>query len=63
MNKTYSDFLNISFGVRQGYTVGPVLFDIFSNESFYFIFMASAKSFGDNKSFSLLITILKNYFD
>ena len=42
INNTYSDLLNIISGVPQGFTVGPILFNIIFNDFFYVILTASA---------------------
>ena len=50
INNTYSDLLNIISGVSQGSIVGPVLFNIFFNDFFYVILMASACNHADDNT-------------
>ena len=52
INNTYSDLLNIISGVSQGSIVGPVLFNIFINDFFFVILIASAHNYVDDNLLS-----------
>ena len=66
VNKINSTFEEIILGVPQGSVVGPVLFNIFFNNFFCFILVASAHNFADDntlssfaKTIEILISILE----
>ena len=53
INDVYSRFQNVISGVPQGSIVGPILFNCFFNDFFYFIDKASVHNFADDNSLSV----------
>ena len=53
MNNTTSEFETIMFGVPRGFIVGPILFNCFFNDFFYFIETASVHNFAGDNTLSL----------
>ena len=47
VNNIKSTFKEIIWGVPQGLIIGPILFDIFFNDFFYFLLVASAHNLAD----------------
>ena len=47
---TYSDLLDIISGVPQGSIVSPILFNVFFNDFFYVILIASAHNYADDNT-------------
>ena len=50
INNTYSDLLDIISVVSLGFIVGPILFNIFFNDFFYSILIASAHNYADDNT-------------
>ena len=50
INNIYSDLLDIKSGVPQGSIVGPILFNIFFNDFFYIILIASPHNYADDNT-------------
>ena len=50
INNTYSDLLDIISGVPQGSIVGPIFLNIFFNDFFYIILIASAHNYADDNT-------------
>ena len=55
-----STFEEIISGVLQVSFVGPILFNIFFNDFFHFILVASAHNFADNNTLSSVAKTIKN---
>ena len=53
INNVTSDFETIISGVPQGSIVGPILFNCFFNDFFYFIEKTSIHNFADGKTLSM----------
>ena len=53
INNVTSDFETIISGVPQGSIVGPILFNCFFNDFFYFIETASVHNFAGDNTLSL----------
>ena len=60
INNTYSDLLDIISGVPQGSIVSPILFNVFFNDFFYVILIASAHNYADDNT---LTSFGKTYED
>ena len=52
INNISSEFLNIISGVPQGSIAGPILFNVFINDFFFFIKKASVHNFADDSALS-----------
>ena len=50
INGTQSYFEDIISGVTQGLILGPVLYNLFFNDFFYFILLATAHNFADDNT-------------
>ena len=59
INNVHSRFQNVNFGVPQGSTVGPTLFNCFFNDFFYFINKACVHNFADDNSLSAFESNIK----
>ena len=57
VNGTYSSLLELIFGVPQGSILGPLLFDIFINDIFYFIKDSKIANYADDNT---LYTVQEN---
>ena len=55
-----SDFETIISGVPQGFIVGPILFNCFFNDFFYFIEKESVQNFVDDSTLSILEETINN---
>ena len=60
INNVTSDFETIISGVPQGSIVGPILFNCFFNDFFYFIEKASAHNFADGNTLSKIEETIQN---
>ena len=60
INNVTSDFETIVSGVPQGSIVGPILFNCFFNEFFYFIEKASVHNFSDDNTLSMFEETIQN---
>ena len=60
INNVTSDFETIISGVPQGSIVGPILFNCFFNDFFYFIEKASIHNFADDKTLSMFKETIQN---
>ena len=56
-NNTLSEFNKVISGVPQGSIVGPILFNCFFNDLYYFIKNANVCNFADD---NLLTTLAQN---
>ena len=52
INNTNSNFQTIKSGVPQGFIVGPILFNIFFNDFFFFLCNVSVHNFADDNTLS-----------
>ena len=52
INNISSEFLNIISGIPQGSIAGPILFNVFINDFFFFIKRASVHNFADDNTLS-----------
>ena len=60
INNVTSDFKTIISGVPQGTFVGPILFNCFFNDFFYFIEKASVHNFADDNTLSMFEETIQN---
>ena len=60
VNNIKSTFEEIISGVPQGSIVGPILLNIFFNDFFYFILVASAHNFADDNTLSSFAKTIEN---
>ena len=60
LNGIYSNFLYILAGVPQGSILGPILFNIFSNDFYYLLPEASLHGYADDHTISAISTTLQN---
>ena len=50
LGQIHSSWLNILKGVPQGYILGPLLFNIFTNDIFYFVKKSSIYNYADDNT-------------
>ena len=62
VNNINSTFEEIISGVPQGSIVGPILSNIFFNDFFYFISVASAHNFADDDTLSSFAKTIENQY-
>ena len=60
INNATSDFETIISGVAQGSITGPILFNCFFNDFFYFFEKASVHNFADDNTLSMFEETIKN---
>ena len=63
INGIYSTFLTILAGIPQGSILGPILFNIFINDFYYFIEKASLHGFADDHTITAASKSLDNLKD
>ena len=63
VGNTYSEWLEIFFGVPQGSILGPILFNIFLNDLFLFIEETEICNFADDNTLFACDTSLQNVLD
>ena len=60
MFSTFSEFLEVVFGVAQGSVLGPLLFNIFLNDLFLFLTKTDLCNFADDNTLYACDSSLKN---
>ena len=63
INNTYSTFQEVIFGVHQGSVLGPILFNFYINDLFFFIKQATLYNYADDNTLAYFSKTLPDLMD